>query len=357
MTTDELMSFMINFEQSMENTMNGIGNEINKKIDDNNKKIDDKLTTLDLGLGNLAIEVRKNDTKHDNNFKDLENKLENRLKKLEIDAGRQKFGRMKRNSGNLNQDGGDPQSTRMEGERGTRSKDPNFQPTGSSHPVDPLLLSPRLQRQSSWAEEVERTIGDSVETDRTRADRNQWVDGRRTPSDWAEGLNREVRGAAELAGRPNMMREEQERKRQSRSSREPRKVHECKTAKVTRIHHWFGESSGEESSEESGEENWTRVDRETKNKMKRKKLIARDNKKKEEITLKVRRMAGLGPITEEDIDLQRQRTGSYETAKTWAVKDHLARHYRYNNEELDTLEILETKRAAKGDIIYIAVAK
>ena len=34
-------------------------------------------------------------------------------------------------------------------------------------------------------------------------------------------------------------------------------------------------------------------------------------------------------------------------AKVWAVKSHLAEQYKYNQEELDELVILETKRTNK----------
>ena len=64
-------------------------------------------------------------------------------------------------------------------------------------------------------------------------------------------------------------------------------------------------------------------------------------------------MAGIGPITDLEIELQRKRTGNYEKAKDWAAKAHLARYYRYNQEELDTLIILETKRTNRDEIMYI----
>ena len=87
MTSEELMKFMMNFKDTIEKTMNGIGKDINKKIDE-------KLTNLDRGLENLSVEVRANDAKQEENNK----KLEARLKKLEIDAGRQRYSRTKLNS-------------------------------------------------------------------------------------------------------------------------------------------------------------------------------------------------------------------------------------------------------------------
>ena len=101
---------------------------------------------------------------------------------------------------------------------------------------------------------------------------------------------------------------------------------------------------------------WTRIDRENRNNEKKRKMRERKERKKEEITLKAKRMAGIGPITDLEIEQQRKRTGSYEKAKDWAAKAHLARHYRYNQEELDTLTILETKRTNRDEIMYIAVA-
>ena len=47
--------------------------------------------------------------------------------------------------------------------------------------------------------------------------------------------------------------------------------------------------------------------------------------------------------------------GSYKNAKIWAVKSHLTTHYKYNQQELDILSIVETKRARRGDLIYVAV--
>ena len=79
-------------------------------------------------------------------------------------------------------------------------------------------------------------------------------------------------------------------------------------------------------------------------------------RKKAELTLKARHMAGIVPITSQDIEKHRRSTSDYNTAKVWAVKTHLAKHYKYDQEELDVLDILETKCNIKYDIVYIAVA-
>ena len=81
----------------------------------------------------------------------------------------------------------------------------------------------------------------------------------------------------------------------------------------------------------------------------------RRKERKTEVARKARNMAGLGPIVDEEIDMHIEAAGGYENAKIWAVKSHLERHYRYNQQQLNVLRILETKRAKKGDIIYVAV--
>ena len=78
------------------------------------KKIDDKLKNLDKGLENLTEEVRNNDKKQDKNNR----RLENRLKTLEINAGRHKFERTKRNSGE-ELDGTWDKRCQQAGQRGT----------------------------------------------------------------------------------------------------------------------------------------------------------------------------------------------------------------------------------------------
>ena len=140
-----------------------------------------------------------------------------------------------------------------------------------------------------------------------------------------------------------------------RAARQREKEHNCKKLKVSKIHHWFGSSSSEDTENEQ-DENWSKVEREQDNLNKKKRRKERLENKKAELTIKARRMAGIGPISSQEIDRQKLKTRNYEQAKSWAVKAHLEKHYRYDLEELKNLEILETKRNAKEEIIYIAVA-
>ena len=201
MTSSELMTFMMTFKNTIENTMTGIGKEINSKIDE-------KLTNLDRGLVNLTAEVRKNDNKQEENTR----RLEARLNKLEINADRLRFARVKRNS-EENLDGNKTDSCRSNGKPARKEEriPGNFQvedqPTEeASEDVnmdeeDPLDISPRLIRANSWAEEVAETFPNRDETHTGRGDTEQWVNTKRNPSSWADNLQGDVRQAASMAGR------------------------------------------------------------------------------------------------------------------------------------------------------------
>ena len=138
------------------------------------------------------------------------------------------------------------------------------------------------------------------------------------------------------------------------------KQHRCKKEMQAKIYHWFGESSGEDSNNDSSDDNnteWSTIDREAANKRRQKKLKYKKRRKKMEVAAKARMMVGVGPITDKQIESQRIKSGCYKTAKAWAVKAHLYEQYKYNQEELDLLNIVETKRTNRDEIVYVAMDK
>ena len=364
MSTEQLMTFLNTFKESIENTMNAVKTDLSDKIDD-------KLVKLDKGIETLTAEVRDNDKRQATNLKRVEDKqeehqkkLEDRLKKLELDANRQKYGRIKQNSKNLDgsTDNTSQQDGRLEERRhrdtpakdtGEKEKQGNLQDVFQIE--DPLHISPnnRITRAASWAEEVERTLP-TISPNTAKNDRDQWTNSRRNPSSWAENLNSDVSSAAEMAGRARTRRSVNNPDRPA--TRKNMKIHECKQDKIRKIHHWFGNSTEEDSSDNEQNEDWNLIDRESRKQARKKRALDRKNRQKAEIALKAKRMAGLGPISDQDIEIQMRKTRNYSQAKIWAVKAHLAQHYRYNQDELDDLDILETKRTNKDDIVYIAMA-
>ena len=283
-----------------------------------------------------------------------------------MDAERQKFARTKINSRNLsgNKDD-DPHREERRDNSGqhrtqdkTKKQQQDKQPEANFQIEDPLLISPgnRMTRTSSWADEVDENLNTRQEASSPNTvteDRNQWTQPRRAPSTWAQKLNQDVNVAGNLAGRAkNTLSELLD----VPPSRKMKKIHVCQQDKVKKIHHWFGDSTDDETSDDSTDENWTTIDREKRNYDRKRKSQDRKHRKKAELILKAKRMAGIGPITNQDIELQSNRTRNYSQAKSWAVKAHLAQHYHYNQSELDALEILETKRTNRDDIVYIATA-
>ena len=377
MSADDVMRFMKGFQETIEKSMNGIGAEIKNKIEE-------KLTSLDKGLDILTLEVRSNDLKQDENHRKLESqqesnmkKLEARLSKLETDTSRMKFARTKTNSKYLNGNPDDlfkkdgrlqnnsPNGFHREGykETGKQTDKNTDNPRKESmnevfeEQTDPLQLSPdnRIERTTSWAEEVEQNL--RFGSPNTAAeDRNQWTGNRRDPSSWAARLNSDISGAAEQVGtKKPLHRQSRSPARQTPAARK-NLDHQCKQTRIEKMHYWFGDSSSEDSDMDEKTENWSKVDREGRKFQRQKRSIDKKNRKIAELSLKARQMAGIGPITEADINYYMRDPKDYTKAKIHAVKAHLYKHYRYNNEELKDLNILETERNSKDNIIYIALS-
>ena len=376
MSAEDVMRFMKGFQETIEKSMNGIGAEIKNKIEE-------KLTSLDKGLDILTLEVRSNDLKQDENYRKSESqqeenmkKLEARLSKLETDTNRMKFARTKLNSKYLNGNPDDlfkkdgrpkiisPNRFHREGSEGTekqtdKTDNPRKESTNEvfEEQTDPLQLSPdnRIVRSTSWAEEVEQNLRFESPNSAVE-DRDQWTGNRRDPSSWATRLNSEISGAAEKVGtRKPLHRLSRSPARQTPAARK-NSEHQCKQTRIDKMHHWFGDSSSEDSDNEENMGNWSKVDREGRRLLRQKRSIDKRNRKIAELSLKARQMAGIGPITEADIYYYMRDSKDYTKAKIHAVKAHLYKHYRYNNEELKDLNILETKRNSKDNIIYIALA-
>ena len=223
----------------------------------------------------------------------------------------------------------------------------------------------------SWSEEVEIELEEEInsseenweegrkEEERRRRewDRRQWTMKMR--SNWADDLNEDMRKEGE---KMKESADKGRKKKNEEKERNERKHNGCKNEqKVKNREHWFGdcgEAETEESSEEEEEntEEWEKVERRRRNNEKRKRIRERKMRKMEEIAERAKRMVGIGPIRDEEISSQMTGTKNYERAKVRAIKEHLMNNYRYNEEELENLNILETKRSQKGDnIIYMAM--
>ena len=90
--------------------------------------------------------------------------------------------------------------------------------------------------------------------------------------------------------------------------------------------------------------------------MQKKKKMTEKKKMKERTTLqKAANMIGLGPISDATIEYHEKMTKNHDTARKHAIKEFLGYQLGYQDKELDEIEIKETCRASKDDIIYFAV--
>ena len=133
-----------------------------------------------------------------------------------------------------------------------------------------------------------------------------------------------------------------------------------KTPKKTRtLQNWFGAAPGTSDSSGSSQEEdesveWTQVQREKQNKRKQILRKQRQKDKKQELCTKMQYMVGVGPIEDASIKFFEDKTGDSSTARKEAVKEFLGHYLSFDKNELECLEIIDTKRAAKDKVIYCA---
>ena len=138
-----------------------------------------------------------------------------------------------------------------------------------------------------------------------------------------------------------------------------RQHHRTNTTKVRKppiIKSWFGESSEDDSDSDLGD-TWTEVDKKKRNQERRRRQRRMRKEKEARLATKAAGMAGVGPIRMDDV-LELVAQGlDFEKAKVTTFKNFLRDRLGYINEELDTLSLVETKFATKGDnVLNIAMS-
>ena len=354
------MTFLNAFKTTIETTMTNVERNINKNIDE-------KIADVNAGMEKLTHNSRRMEEKQNQ----VNLNLEERLSRMETNMQRMQHQRMwsktvGRSKGN-NEEVATPKFKLAAKDKPTSSS-PSPSPPPPSRTIqnrDDEVQEERLVRQMSWADEVEEVVNrketenddleDEVRKRLKGNDRAQWVKKRR--SSWAESLEDDLKNDGDKAQysqrSARVIKDRHEKK-------EDTKHKTCKN-EMKSVDHWFGDcvSDTDDSSEEDEEdvtEDWERVERKKRNQLKRRRAALKKQKKKEEIAGKAQRMVGLGPIYDKDISKHIADTKDYNEAKIWAIKEHLAINYKYNQEELDNICIAETKRSSKGDnIIYLAM--
>ena len=335
-----------------------------------NKNIDEKLAEVNAGMEKLTHDSRRMESRQNS----VNKNLEERMQRMETNMQRLQYQRM--TSHTVGKESSKPPQFQLDGRAARKSADRSKDKLAAV-PTPPLdketedLEDDRqaegLTRQMSWADEVEAVVNskdksnDDIDREilmrQKQNDRDQWINKKR--STWAEDLEADLKKDGDRPRSPTSRRLD----RRKNEDTEVVKEHKtCREEKVMiNVVHWFGEceADSDESSEEDENEDlddWELVERKKKNQRKRRKAAIKKQRKQEEIAEKAQRMVGIGPILDGDISKHMKDTKDYSKAKVWAIKEHLAINYKYNQEELDKISIVETKRSHKGDnIIYLAM--
>ena len=137
-----------------------------------------------------------------------------------------------------------------------------------------------------------------------------------------------------------------------------------KPVKITRNTKWFGDDStdsipsSDSSTDDSDREDtpeWEKVERIRK---KKEKNLERKEKKKlkmEQLSKKMKHVVGVGPISETTIKHFEKQVNDKNEALILSVREFLNYYLDFDKDELDKLKIREVKKAAKCDVIYLAV--
>ena len=77
--------------------------------------------------------------------------------------------------------------------------------------------------------------------------------------------------------------------------------------------------------------------------------------KMHELSTKMQHIVGVGPITDQTIDFFHEETGNREEARKRSVQEFLSYRLDFTDEEMMDINIVDTKRGNKKEIIYFAV--
>ena len=316
-SSKDFLKFMNEFKSNIEKTMKSVEVNINGKLEAKLEKIED-------GMKNLKKDVKENDEKTE----ELTKMINGRMTKIEEDVKRMKHRNM--TSDTL------AKNTKEKDEKEKNDKEKYESPAARKNCED----SNEIVRTNSWAKEVEEEIENrDNETTMKEIDRAQWINKLRKPVCWTDGLRATVK------------------------NREPEKEKNTKITKETKnaVKHWFGydETDGEEGTTDDDSENeteWTTVERKERKREKDRKKNLKRNMRKEETAKKAQSMIGLGPINWEAYEKEMNEEKNYEKAKMNLATEHLRKYYKYDDNEIEQIEIIETKMTVKDEIfIYIVV--
>ena len=185
-------------------------------------------------------------------------------------------------------------------------------------------------------------------------------------SSWAKQLESELAGAASIESRVWIVEDSEQMKENEDILRKDDNVWrrlgmdekvKNKVRKPIIVKDWFGmESSSDSDTSNPEDSDWSEVERQAKN---RKKMKDRKTRRKEKISQIARRMKlmiGLGPIPKATRDYFDRKTSNKKEATAKCVKEYLKYYLDFDDEELEKIQIEDSKLAANDDVIYVALS-
>ena len=247
-------------------------------------------------------------------------------------------------------------------DRGSKSSESSYHSTWAQEVELEAALENAARNGATWMDDVtqspeitanEGTSENGIERmERIRPDRTVRQNGRKQAEDARKVEQRRTEGQKKIA--EEKTREEKMHGKMRMNLKDDRTVKQG----MSKIRKWFGietDSESEKTDTDTDTEDWNIIDRKKHNKMKKK---LQDKKRKDKQSLNAQKaghILGLAPIHPETIQANMTNSKSYEEAKVIAVKEYLNYYLKFNEEELDEMQLGETKTAAKGDkTMYVA---
>ena len=299
---NKIMDFMADFRTSVEENIK----KTNSNMEENMKEINTEMK---------GMKDRMDSTETDTN--EVLRRMDNRLNLLEVEMRKTEERNKMRN-------------------KEQQKKSPTIMKSKTK--------SPRFSRTRIESQDLVKDVGRSSVAPTTYK------------STWASGIEAEL---AQAARGGVSLEEKTEEEKEA-----PESWEELVVRKPVTVINWFGDDpesgvSSSESSESTAEDDestgWRKVEKEKARKLKNIVRKQRRKEKMEAVALKIQHMVGLGPISEKSIKHFEEVSNDKDEALVKASKEFLQYYLDFNQEELEKIEIVEVKQAAKDEVIYIAV--
>ena len=369
------MKFMSDFRTSMEQNNKYTNEKLDKKLEVINEKLDNKLDDINNEIRNIKDQINGNEE----NSHDVLNRMDDRLSLLEEEMKKSSLLSKKREELRKSEEER-LASERLEEQNKQKVNEVPLPPRRKSFEriiINQEDLTNELNPQekttssfkSSWANEMEEELRNAsnelskVENRVKKAERLVSQDTRRKSAE--ELMNLDGRRSRENRQISPRRMEYQEGSCSNLEVRDHwdkllKKEKKLKVRKPIEVVNWFADEPTTDSdlSNDSQDEDlgWTEIEKKKVNEKKRKIRYLKKKNKMEEVASKMKKIIGIGPIPTNSVQYFEKENISTHEARKKAIKEYLAYHLEFDEEDLEQLEILETKQcASRNDIIYFVL--